>query len=116
MKIEERQAGGVTILDVQGKLVMGDANVLLKDKVHSLVNQGLTQILIDLGNVSYVDSAGLGGLVAAYTTVSRAGGQLKLLNVTKRIQDLLAITRLLTVFETFSTEGEAVRSFAASTV
>jgi anti-sigma B factor antagonist len=86
----------------------------LKDKVNSLVNQGRKRIVLNLAGVPYVDSAGLGEIVGSYTTVSRQGGSLKLLNLTKKITDLLAITKLLTVFETFDSESEAVRSFSAS--
>jgi anti-sigma B factor antagonist len=87
---------------------------LLKDKVNSLVNQGHKKIILNLAEVPYIDSAGLGEVVRTYTTVSRQGGSLKLLNLTKRITDLLSITKLLTVFETFESENEAVQSFSAS--
>ena len=87
---------------------------MLKDKVNSLVNQGHRKIVLNLADVPYVDSAGLGEIVRTYTTVSRHGGSMKLLNLTKRITDLLAITKLLTVFETFDVESDAVRSFSAS--
>ena len=116
MHIEERSVGGVTVLDVTGKITLGDGNQLLKDKVNSLVNQGHTKILLNLAGVPYIDSAGLGEIVRTYTTVSRQGGSLKLLNLTKRITDLLSITKLLTVFETFESESEAVRSFSAAPV
>jgi|SRR5580700_2744093 anti-sigma B factor antagonist len=116
MHIEERSVGGVTVLDVTGKITLGDGNQLLKDKVNSLVNQGHTKILLNLAGVPYIDSAGLGEIVRSYTTVSRQGGSLKLLNLTKRITDLLSITKLLTVFETFESESEAVRSFSAAPV
>jgi anti-sigma B factor antagonist len=113
MQIEERRVGTVIVLDAKGKLTLGDGDVLLKDKIHSLVQQGHKQIVLNLGGVPYVDSAGIGEIVGSYTTLSRAGGTLRLLNLTKRIHDLLAITKLLTVFETFTTEDEAVRSFPA---
>ncbi|MGE0702774.1 MAG: STAS domain-containing protein, partial [Vicinamibacterales bacterium] len=89
---------------------------LLKDKVNNLVNQGQRKIILNLADVPYVDSAGLGEIVRTYTTVSRQGGSLKLLSLTKRITDLLSITKLLTVFETFETESDAVKSFAAAQV
>jgi anti-sigma B factor antagonist len=111
MDIAERTSGKVTVLDLSGKITLGEGDVLLKDKLHSLLNQGHKQILLNLAQVSYVDSAGLGGIVAAYTTVTRDGGSLKLMNVTKRLQDLLSITKLLTVFETFDSEDEALRSY-----
>ena len=113
MHIEERSAGDVTLLDLKGKMTLGDGDELLKDKVNSLANQGNRKLLLNLAEVPYIDSAGLGAIVGAYTTVTRQGGQLKLLNLTKRITDLLAITKLLTVFETYETEADAVRSFAA---
>ena len=114
MQIEERRVGNVIILDAKGKLTLGDGDVLLKDKIHSLVQQGHKQVVLNLGDVPYVDSAGIGKIVGSYTTLSRAGGTLRLLNLTKRLHDLLAITKLLTVFETFSTEDEALQSFPAT--
>ena len=114
MQIDQRAVGDVTVLDVKGKITLGEGDEQLKDKVNSLMNQGHKKILLNLAGVPYIDSAGLGEIVRTYTTVSRQGGSLKLLNLTKRIQDLLAITKLLTVFETFDVENEAVRSFAAS--
>lgn len=113
MHIEERSAGDVTLLDLIGKMTLGDGDELLKDKINSLANQGNRKLLLNLAEVPYIDSAGLGAIVGAYTTVTRQGGQLKLLNLTKRITDLLAITKLLTVFETYENEADAVRSFAA---
>jgi anti-sigma B factor antagonist len=114
MQIEERAVGDVTVLDLKGKITLGEGDELLKDKVNSLVNQGHKKIVLNLADVPYIDSAGLGEVVRTYTTVSRQGGSLKLLNLTKRITDLLSITKLLTVFETFDSENEAVRSFSAS--
>jgi anti-sigma B factor antagonist len=112
MQIDQRVVGDVTILDLKGKMTLGEGDELLKDKVHSLLNQGQKKILLNLGAVPYIDSAGLGEIVRAYTTVSRQGGKMKLVNVTKRIEDLLSITKLLTVFDTFDAEQDAVRSFA----
>jgi anti-sigma B factor antagonist len=114
MQIEERSVGGVVVLDVKGKITLGDGDELLKDKINSLVNQGHKQIVLNLAGVPYIDSAGLGEIVSTYTTVSRQGGSLKLLNLTKRITDLLSITKLLTVFETFDSESDAVKSFSAA--
>ena len=114
MQIEERLVGDVVMLDLKGKITLGEGDELLKDKVNSLVNQGHKKIVLNLADVPYIDSAGLGEVVRTYTTVSRQGGSLKLLNLTKRITDLLSITKLLTVFETFDSENEAVRSFSAS--
>ena len=114
MQIEERTVGDVIVLDLKGKVTLGQGDELLKDKVNSLVNQGHKKIVLNLAEVPYVDSAGLGEIVRTYTTVSRQNGSLKLLNLTKRITDLLSITKLLTVFETFDNENEAVRSFSQS--
>ena len=111
MEIEERASGGVMILELKGKLTIGEGDELLRDKVDSLIQQGHQKLLLNLEGVPYVDSDGLGEIVRTYTTVSRQGGKLKLLNLTKRIKDLLAITKLLTVFETFESEPEAVESF-----
>lgn len=111
MHIEERIVSDVTILDLTGKITLGEGDELLKDKINSLLNQGHRKILLNLEGVPYIDSAGLGEIVRTYTTVSRQGGKLKLLNLTKRIQDLLSITKLLTVFETFEAEEPAVASF-----
>ena len=111
MKIEERASGDVMILDLKGKLTIGEGDEFLKDKINSLIQQGHRKLLMNLEGVPYVDSAGLGEIVRTYTTVSRQGGSLKLLNLTKRIEDLLAITKLLTVFDTYDSEQEALDSF-----
>jgi anti-sigma B factor antagonist len=111
MQIAERETGSVTVLDLSGKITLGDGDTLLKDKLHSLLHQGKKQVLLNLGDVNYVDSAGLGALVSAYTAVTREGGSLKLANITRKLQDLLSITKLLTVFETFDSEDEAIRSY-----
>ena len=114
MQIEQRAVGDVTVLDLKGRVTLGEGDELLKDKVNSLLNQGIKKIVLNLADVPYIDSAGLGEIVRTYTTVSKQGGTLKLLNLTKRITDLLSITKLLTVFETFDDENEAVRSFSQS--
>jgi anti-sigma B factor antagonist len=111
MQIAERESGSVTVLDLSGRITMGEDGNLLKDKLQSLLHQGKKNILFNLAQVSYVDSAGLGAIVSGYTTVTREGGSLKLANVTKKLQDLLSITKLLTVFETFDSEDEALRSY-----
>jgi len=116
MEIDQRNVGEIVILDLKGKITLGEGDELLKDKVNSLVNQGHRKIVLNLAAVPYIDSAGLGEIVRTYTTVSRQGGSLKLLNLTKRITDLLAITKLLTVFETYDSENDAVRSFSAAKV
>ena len=113
MQISERTIGDVVIVDVSGKVTLGDGgDVALRDKMRSLIQQGQKKVLLNLGEVSYVDSAGLGEIVQSYATVKKNGGALKLLNVTKRIKDLLSITKLLTVFDTFDSEAEAVTSFS----
>jgi len=114
MHISERSVGEVMIVDVSGKITLGDGgDAILKDKMQSLMQQGKKHVLLNLGEVSYVDSAGLGEIVQAYATMNKGGGALKLLNTTKRIKDLLAITKLLTVFECHDDEAEAIKSFAA---
>jgi anti-sigma B factor antagonist len=114
MQIEQRAVGDVVVLDVKGRVTLGEGDEMLKDKVNSLLNQSQKKIVLNLAEVPYIDSAGLGEIVRTYTTVSRQGGNLKLLNLTKRITDLLSITKLLTVFETFESENDAVRSFSQS--
>jgi anti-sigma B factor antagonist len=114
MHIDERTINDVVVLDVKGRVQLGEGDEMLKDKVNSLLNQGRKKIVLNLAEVPYIDSAGLGEVVRTFTTVSRQGGQLKLLNLTKRITDLLAITKLLTVFDTYDSEQEAVQSFSAS--
>jgi anti-sigma B factor antagonist len=116
MQIEERSVGDVTILDLKGKMTLGEGDELLKDKINSLIHQGQRKLLLNLEGVPYIDSAGLGEIVRTYTTVSRQGGSLKLVNLTKRITDLLSITKLLTVFETFDSEKDAVSSFQKASV
>jgi anti-sigma B factor antagonist len=116
MQIEERSVGDVTILDLKGKMTLGEGDELLRDKINSLIHQGQRKLLLNLEGVPYIDSAGLGEIVRTYTTVSRQGGSLKLVNLTKRITDLLSITKLLTVFETFDTEKDAVSSFQKASV
>jgi len=112
MQIEQRAVESVMILDLKGKITLGEGDEALKDKINSLILQGHKRMLLNLADVPYIDSAGLGEIVRTYTTVSRQGGQLKLVNLTKRITDLLMITKLLTVFETFDNEQEALKSFS----
>ena len=112
MQIEQRIVGNVAIVKVNGEITLKQGgDVLLKDKVQSLLHQGHMNLLLDLSGVSYVDSAGLGELVQAYVTAKNRGGTLRLLNVTKRLQDLLVVTKLLTVFEAYDNESEALASF-----
>ena len=112
MKIEERAVDGVTILDLHGKMLIGEGDELLREKINSLVENGTEKIVLNLAEVPYVDSAGLGEIVRCYTTVSHKNGELKLVNLTKRIHDLLSITKLLTVFGTYEDEASVVKSFA----
>jgi anti-sigma B factor antagonist len=112
MEIGQRVAGDVVVIEITGDITLSKGgDVLIKDKVQSLLQQGHRKLLLDLGNVSYVDSAGLGQLVQVYATTSHMGGSLKLVRVTKKLKDLLVLTKLLTVFETFDTEAEAIASF-----
>jgi anti-sigma B factor antagonist len=111
MEIVERTVSEVTVLDLKGKMTLGEGDEMLKDKINSLLAAGKKKLLLNLEGVPYIDSAGLGEVVRTYTTVSRQGGSLKLLNLTKRIEDLLSITKLLTVFDTFDSEAEAIKSY-----
>jgi anti-sigma B factor antagonist len=112
MQIEERVVSDVTILDLKGKITLGEGDEALREKINQLIGQNKKRILLNLAEVPYIDSAGLGEVVRTYTTVSRQGGQLKLVNLTKRITDLLSITKLLTVFEAFDSESEALKSYS----
>src|SRR5215210_5705781 len=114
MDIKEKVVDGVSVLDLSGKIVLGEGDSQVRDRVKDLLADGQRSILLDLGNINYIDSAGLGALISSYTTTKREGGQLKLVNLTKRIQDLLAITKLITVFETFDNEKEAIESYPAA--
>ena len=111
LNLKERQEGDVTILDLSGKITIGEGSVQLREAVRRLLDEGRKKILLNLGDVAYVDSSGIGELVSSYTTTNNQGGQLKLLNLTKKIQDLLMITKLLTVFETHDNEQAALASF-----
>ena len=109
--ISERQAGDVTILDLAGKVTIGEGSVALRSAIRRLLGEGKNKILLNLGGVGYIDSSGIGELIANYTTVGRGGGQLKLLNLTEKVQDLLVITKLLTVFDVYDNEADALSSF-----
>ena len=111
LNIRERQAGDVTILDLEGKITIGEGSVALRSAIRRLIEEGKKKILLNLAGVGYVDSSGIGELVSSYTTINREGGQLKLLNLTQKIQDLLAITKLLTVFDVYDEESAALNSF-----
>ena len=112
LKITQRTSGNVSILDLSGKITIGEGSVQLREAIRTLLDGNSKYILLNLGDVSYVDSSGIGELVSGFTTVTNAGGMLKLLNLGKRVQDLLQITKLYTVFETFDDEAAAIRSFA----
>ncbi len=111
MKVSTRKVDGVTILDLSGRITLGEGSVVLRDAVRDLLAKGDKNILLNLGDVSYIDSSGIGELVSAFTSVKNAGGDLKLLNLTKKVQDLLQITKLYTVFDVKDDETSAVGSF-----
>ncbi|HUY82838.1 MAG TPA: STAS domain-containing protein [Acidobacteriaceae bacterium] len=114
MKITTRQVDGVTILDLSGRITLGEGSVLLRDAVRDLLAKGSKNILLNLGDVNYIDSSGIGELVSAYTTARNQGGELKLLNLTKKVHDLLQITKLYTVFDVKDDEASAIASFTKS--
>jgi len=111
LNISERQAGDVTVLDMDGKITIGEGSVALRSAVRRLLEEGKKKILLSLARVGYIDSSGIGELVSSYTAINKDGGQLKLLNLTQKLQDLLTITKLLTVFDVYDTEPEALNSF-----
>ena len=111
MKSSTRQIDGVTIVDLSGRITLGEGSVVLRDLVRELLAKGNKKILLNLGDVTYIDSSGIGELVSAFTTVRNGGGELKLLNLTKKVHDLLQITKLYTVFDIHNDEAEAVSSF-----
>jgi anti-sigma B factor antagonist len=112
INISERQAGDVTILDLEGKVTIGEGSVSLRNAIRRLLGEGKNKILLNLGGVGYIDSSGIGELVSSFTAVNKEGGTLKLLNLTQKIQDLLAITKLLTVFDVYDSEADALASFS----
>lgn len=111
LNIKQRQAGDVAILDLDGEVRIGDSSTALRGAIRELVAGGNQKILLNLGGVRYIDSSGIGELIANYTTVGRNGGQLKLLNLTDKVQDLLVITKLLTVFDVYESEPDALNSY-----
>jgi anti-sigma B factor antagonist len=111
MNITERQVGDITVLDLEGKILLGEGDIQLKQYVSDLIARGVRRVLLNCSEVPYMDSSGLGEVVRCYTAVKRAGGELKLVNLTKRLIDLLTITKLITVFETFDSEEAAIKSF-----
>ena len=112
MKASTRQLDGVTVVDLSGRITLGEGSVVLRDLVRELIGKGNKKILLNLGDVTYIDSSGIGELVSAFTTVRNQGGELKLLNLTKKVHDLLQITKLYTVFDVKDDEASAVKAFA----
>ena len=112
VKLTTRQVGDVTVIDVAGRITLGEGSSALREAMKDLVTKGQKKILLNLGDVSYIDSSGIGELVSGFTTVTNSGGNLKLLNLHKRVKDLLQITKLYTVFEVHEDEAAAIRSFA----
>jgi anti-sigma B factor antagonist len=113
MKVKTRQVDGITILDLSGRITLGEGSVTLRDAVRDVIAKGSNKILLNLGDISYIDSSGIGELVSAFTTTKNSGGELKLLNLTKKVQDLLQITKLYTVFDIKDDEATAVAAFTA---
>ena len=111
MKASTRQMDGVTIVDLSGRITLGEGSVVLRDAIRDLVGKGNKKILLNLGDVTYIDSSGIGELVSAFTTVRNQGGELKLLNLTKKVHDLLQITKLYTVFDVKDDEATAIAAF-----
>ena len=111
MKASTRQVDGITIVDLSGRITLGEGSVVLRDTIRDTVGQGHKKILLNLGDVTYIDSSGIGELVSAFTTVRNQGGELKLLNLTKKVHDLLQITKLYTVFDIKDDEATAIKSY-----
>jgi anti-sigma B factor antagonist len=111
MKISSREEGSVTIIEPKGKITIGEGDVILRDEITKLLADNKKKLVLDLSDVSYMDSAGVGELVSVYTSVKNRGGELKLSCLTKKIKDLLQITQLLTIFDSYETTGEAVSNF-----
>jgi anti-sigma B factor antagonist len=111
MKVSARQREGVTVLDIEGKITIGSGDLELRNAVQKAVSDGANKILINLGKVTTIDSSGVGELVSSYTTAAGRSAKLKLVNLPPKVQDVLTITQLITVFDTFDTEDEAIRSF-----
>ena len=111
LKASSRQVDGVTVVDLSGRIVLGEGSETLREALRDLVTKGNKKVLLNLGDVNYIDSSGLGAMVSGYTTLTSQGGQLKLLSLTKKVQDLLQVTKLLTVFEVFDDEAAALKSF-----
>jgi anti-sigma B factor antagonist len=112
LKSSSRQVDGITILDLSGRITLGEGSVVLRDTIRELLGKGEKKILLNLGDVTYIDSSGIGELVSAYTAVRKEGGELKLLNLTKKVHDLLQITKLYTVFDVKDDEAAAIAAYA----
>ena len=112
VKLSTRQVGDVSVVDVAGRITLGEGSSALRESLRDMVSKNRKKILLNLGEVSYIDSSGIGELVSGFTTVTNSGGQLKLLNLNKRVKDLLQITKLYTVFDVHDDEAGAIRSFA----
>ena len=112
MKASNRQVDGVAVVDMSGRITLGEGSVVLRDTIRDLVGKGQKKILLNLGDVTYIDSSGIGELVSAFTAVRREGGELKLLNLTKKVHDLLQITQLYTAFDIKDDEATAIKAFA----
>jgi anti-sigma B factor antagonist len=111
MKITNREEAGVTIIEPKGKITIGEGDLILRDEITKNLSEEKKKLVLDLGGVSYMDSAGVGELVSVYTSVKNRGGELKLANLTKKIKDLLTITQLMTIFDTYDSVGDAIGSF-----
>ena len=112
LKATSRQVDGISVMDLSGRITLGEGSVILRDKIREMLAQGNKKILLNLGDVTYIDSSGIGELVSAFTAVRKEGGELKLLNLTKKVHDLLQITKLYTVFDVKDDEAAAIGAFA----
>ena len=112
MKHQTRDAGDVRVISLSGKITIGSGDVMLRDLITKSLDEGKKKILLDLGGVSAIDSSGIGEMVAAYTSVTNRGAQLKLVNLSRKINDILQVTQLITVFDVFDDEDEAIGSFS----
>jgi anti-sigma B factor antagonist len=112
MNVTKRQKGNVTILDLKGKITIGAGDIALRDAVQEALSSGATNVILNLSSVTTIDSSGVGELVSSFTTATNRGAKLKLANIPAKVSDVLTITQLITVFDVFDTEDEAVASFA----
>src|ERR1700693_3809395 len=111
LNIRERQAGDITVLDMNGRITIGEGSVAMRSAIRRLLEEGKKKILLNLAGVGYIDSSGIGELVSSYTAINKESGQLKLLSLTEKLRDLLTITKLLTVFDAYETESDALSNF-----